>query len=106
MLKKEILEEIITKLCPDDTLTRVSHIRLRNVRNLNSPQYMIRTMSGPSELWRMRKQFALQMASVSFMTYIFCLASRLPGRFYLSRSTGQITMSELLPGKPFVLLAS
>ncbi len=55
-------------------------------------------MDGPSELWRMRKQFALQLASTSFMTYVLCLTSRLPSRFQLSRATGQITMSEILPG--------
>jgi transformation/transcription domain-associated protein len=55
-------------------------------------------MEGPSELWRMRKQFALQIASTGFMTYILCLSSRLPSRFHLSRATGQIAMSELLPG--------
>jgi len=81
-LKKEILDEVVLKIIPEDILTR----------------YMIRTMEGPSELWRMRKQFALQIASTSFMTYVFCLTSRLPSRFHLSRATGQIAMSELLPG--------
>lgn len=59
---------------------------------------MIRTLNGPSELWRMRKQFTTQLAATSFMTYILCLTSRLPSRFHLSRATGQIAMSELLPG--------
>jgi transformation/transcription domain-associated protein len=59
---------------------------------------MIRTMDGPAELWRMRKQFALQVASTAFMTFILCMTSRLPSRFHISRSTGQMYMSELLPG--------
>ena len=58
---------------------------------------MMRTMEGPSELWRMRKQFTLQLAGVSFMSYVFCITSRLPGRFHLSRATGNIAMSEMLP---------
>jgi transformation/transcription domain-associated protein len=58
---------------------------------------MIRTMDGPAELWRMRKQFALQVASTAFMTFMLCLSSRLPSRFHISRSTGQMYMSELLP---------
>jgi transformation/transcription domain-associated protein len=45
----------------------------------------------------MRKQFATQLAATCFMTYILCLTSRLPSRFHLSRTTGQIAMSELLP---------
>jgi transformation/transcription domain-associated protein len=62
---------------------------------------MIRTMEGPGELWRMRKQFALQLASNSFMTYVLYLSGRLPYRFHLSRATGQMVMSELLPGQTF-----
>ncbi|KAF9009027.1 hypothetical protein BDQ17DRAFT_1422200 [Cyathus striatus] len=81
-LKKDIYDEVTVKMVPEDILTK----------------YMIRTMDGASELWRMRKQFALQMASSSFMTYVLCLSSRHPSRFQISRSTGLIAMTELLPG--------
>ncbi|KAH9951586.1 hypothetical protein B0H21DRAFT_818036 [Amylocystis lapponica] len=81
-LKKEALDEVKAKLSPDDIITR----------------YMIRTMSGPSELWRIRKQFALHIAATSFTSFVFCLQSRSPSRFHLSRATGQVAMSELLPG--------
>ena len=54
-------------------------------------------MRTPDELWRMRKEFALQLAAASFMTYFICLGSRLPSRFHWSRATGQIAMSESLP---------
>ncbi|KAK1236603.1 transcription-associated protein 1 [Marasmius sp. AFHP31] len=81
-LKKGINDEVVAKLVPEDILTR----------------YMIRTMAGPSNLWRMRKQFAVQLAAVSFMTYLFCIASRQPSRFAISRSTGLIHMTDLYPG--------
>ena len=66
-------------------------------RLTSTTQYMVKTMSSPAELWRMRKQFTAQLAATCFMTYILCLTSRLPSRFHLSRATGQIAMSELLP---------
>ncbi|KAH7909445.1 hypothetical protein BJ138DRAFT_1066999 [Hygrophoropsis aurantiaca] len=81
-LRKDILDEVVAKLVPEDVLFK----------------YMLRVMDGPAELWRMRRQFALQIAATSFMTYVFCLTSRSPSRFHVSRSTGQIAMSELLPG--------
>ena len=59
----------------------------------------MRTMDGPAELWRMRKAFTLQLASVSFMTYVVSVTSRQPARFHISRTTGQIYMSEVLPGR-------
>lgn len=55
-------------------------------------------MVGPEELWRMRKQFSLQLASSSFMTFVFALSSRHPSRFQISRTTGLIAMTELIPG--------
>ncbi|KAF9222005.1 FAT-domain-containing protein [Gyrodon lividus] len=81
-LRKDIMDEVVTKLVPDDVLAK----------------YMLNVMGGPADLWRMRKQFALQVAATSFMTYVFCLTSRSPSRFHVSRSTGRIAMSELLPG--------
>ncbi|KAK2466244.1 hypothetical protein APHAL10511_001886, partial [Amanita phalloides] len=80
-LKKEIYDEIAVKMVPDNVLSR----------------FMLRTMDDPSELWKMRKQFALQLAACNFMTYVFCLSSRHPTRFHISRSTGQIAMTELMP---------
>jgi transformation/transcription domain-associated protein len=97
-LKKEIMDEVGLKIIPPDILTRVGTFFFPRPSFELLLQYMIRTMEGPSELWRMRKQFALQIASTSFMTYVFCLTSRIPSRFHLSRATGQIAMSELLPG--------
>lgn len=55
-------------------------------------------MESPSDLWRTRKQFASQWASNSFLTYVFYMTSRMPARFHWSRTTGEIYMSEMLPG--------
>ncbi|KAG6866480.1 hypothetical protein C0991_003998 [Blastosporella zonata] len=81
-LKKDVYDEVTVKMIPEDLITR----------------YMMSTMANSDELWRMRKQFTLQIASSSFMTYALCFSSRHPHRFHLSRSTGLISMSELLPG--------
>ncbi|THH03836.1 hypothetical protein EW145_g5969 [Phellinidium pouzarii] len=81
-IRKAVLDEVAKKLVGDDVLSR----------------YMTRTMCGPQELWRMRKAFTLQLAAVSFMTYAVCITSRQPARFHVSRATGQIFMSEILPG--------
>ena len=83
---------------PDDILLKASLCTPSFLTRLTSTiQYMMKTMNSPTELWRMRKQFTTQLAATCFMTYILCLTSRLPSRFHLSRATGQIAMSELLP---------
>ncbi|KAF7332097.1 hypothetical protein MKEN_00090300 [Mycena kentingensis (nom. inval.)] len=81
-LKKDIYDEVSAKMVPDDVMTK----------------YMIRTMDGPSNLWRMRRQFALQVAACSFMSYTLCLTYRTPQRYLISRSSGLMAMSELVPG--------
>ncbi|KAH7879876.1 uncharacterized protein C8R40DRAFT_1034987 [Lentinula edodes] len=81
-LKKNVVDEVSSKMVPDDVLNR----------------YMIRTMDGPSSLWRMRKQFALQHAANCFMTFVFFMSSRGPARFHVSRSTGLTVMTEFLSG--------
>jgi transformation/transcription domain-associated protein len=59
---------------------------------------MIRTMADAESLWLMRKQFAMQTAAVSFLTYVCCLSNRTPSRFHFSRKTGLMYMTEILPG--------
>ncbi|KAG2013625.1 atypical/PIKK/TRRAP protein kinase [Coprinopsis cinerea AmutBmut pab1-1] len=81
-LKKDIFDEIASKMVPDTVISN----------------YMVRTMDGPVELWRMRKQFTLQLATCSFMTYVFSISSRNPSRYQVSRATGLIAMTDLLPG--------
>ncbi|TFK23272.1 atypical/PIKK/TRRAP protein kinase [Coprinopsis marcescibilis] len=81
-LKRDIFEEINVKMVPDTVISN----------------YMTRTMEGPVELWRMRKQFTLQISTCSFMTYVFSISSRNPSRYQISQSTGLIAMTDLLPG--------
>ena len=47
----------------------------------------------------MRKQFAVQTATAMFLTYVCCLSNRAPSRFHLSRKTGLMYMTEILPGQ-------
>ena len=60
---------------------------------------MIKTMETPESLWLMRKQFAMQTATVMFLTYVCCLSNRTPSRFHFSRKTGLMYMTEILPGE-------
>jgi transformation/transcription domain-associated protein len=80
-LRMDLLDEISTKMVPDTVLTR----------------YMTRSMDSPSDLWLMRKQFTLQMASTMFLTYAFFISARGPGRIHMSRSSGIVAMSDVVP---------
>ncbi|EKM59507.1 uncharacterized protein PHACADRAFT_205724 [Phanerochaete carnosa HHB-10118-sp] len=83
-LRKELLDEIRAKLVPEDIISR----------------YFRRTINGPTELWRFRKEFSTQIAASCFITYVLALSSRTPSRFHISRNSGQVALSEVLPGIP------
>ncbi|WVN89695.1 uncharacterized protein L203_104925 [Cryptococcus depauperatus CBS 7841] len=89
-LRAELMEEVRVKMVPETIITN----------------YMMRTMKGSENLWLMRKQFATQTAATMFLTYVCCLSNRTPSRFYISRKTGLMYMSEILPafamGKPLI----
>jgi len=82
-IKMEIIEEIQAKMLPENVLTN----------------YMIKNMADSESLWLMRKMFAMQTAANGFLTYVCCLNNRAPSRFHLSRKTGQMYMTEMLPCK-------
>lgn len=64
---------------------------------------MTRSMADANNLWLLRKQFTTQMAAVTFQSYIMCCVTRTPSRYHISRSTGQIYMSDFTPGMDLFL---
>ena len=49
------------------------------------------------DFWLFRRQFAHQYAAVTFMTYIMHMSHRSPNKLNISRSTGDLWASELIP---------
>ncbi|KAF8309342.1 hypothetical protein DL93DRAFT_2085770 [Clavulina sp. PMI_390] len=80
-LKMELNEETAAKYIPRTVLSK----------------YFAKTMCGPMDLWLMRKQFTLQTASISFMTYLLHTTARFPSRINISKSTGNIYVAEMMP---------
>ena len=80
-LRMELLEEISVKMISDKILTT----------------FMLRTMASPADLWLMRKQFTFQMATTMFLTYILFISARFPGRIHISRASGAVIMSDVVP---------
>ncbi|KAL4999408.1 hypothetical protein BDV10DRAFT_193620 [Aspergillus recurvatus] len=50
-----------------------------------------------SDFWLFRRQFAYQYAALAFMTYMMHMGNRYPNKIMISRSTGDIWGSELIP---------
>ncbi len=52
-------------------------------------RYLTRSMPSPSDLYMLRKQFTLQTAASSFVTYCLFVSNRLPNRIHISRSSAK-----------------
>ncbi|CAO3646013.1 unnamed protein product [Mucor fragilis] len=81
-LRMEINEEIAKNMVPANILSK----------------YMLRTLGSYTDYWMHRKQFIAQYATATFMSYLFSVGHRTPHKITMSRETGSIWMTELLPG--------
>ncbi|OLL22884.1 Transcription-associated protein 1 [Neolecta irregularis DAH-3] len=79
--KIEILEEIQKSMVSSSMLT----------------DYVRRTYGHFEDYWLFRKQFCYQYATFTFMCYVMHIGNRFPHKISVSRATGNIWTSELLP---------
>ena len=80
-LRMELMEEISVKMVSDKVLSN----------------FMLSILHAPSDLWLMRKRFTSQMAATMFLTYVMFISARLPGRIHISKSSGAVIMSDVVP---------
>ncbi|KAB8073752.1 hypothetical protein BDV29DRAFT_133154 [Aspergillus leporis] len=59
--------------------------------------YFQKTYPNFSDFWLFRRQFAYQYAAIAFMTYVMHMGNRYPNKIMISRNTGDIWSSELIP---------
>jgi transformation/transcription domain-associated protein len=60
---------------------------------------MLRSLASYDDYWFHRKRFIAQYATATFMTYLFNVGHRTPHKIAISRQTGNVWMTEFLPGK-------
>ncbi|KAL4938978.1 hypothetical protein BDV06DRAFT_44315 [Aspergillus oleicola] len=59
--------------------------------------YFQKTYPSFSDFWLFRRQFAYQYAAIAFMTYMMHMGNRYPNKIMISRATGDIWGTELIP---------
>ncbi|KAF2177502.1 hypothetical protein K469DRAFT_603242 [Zopfia rhizophila CBS 207.26] len=64
------------------------------------------TYANFSDFWLFRRTFSYQLAALTFMTYVMHMNTRYPHKLSISRATGRVWGSELIPsmavGKPIL----
>jgi transformation/transcription domain-associated protein len=74
-----------------------STIQERWVPNTIALKYFQSIYPSFEDFWLFRRQFSYQFAATTFMTYVMHMSARYPMKFSVSRSTGDIWASDLLP---------
>jgi transformation/transcription domain-associated protein len=68
--------------------------------------YFRATYPSFADFWTFRRTFSYQLAALTFMTYILHMNTRYPHKISISRATGRVWGSELIPamavGKPIL----
>ena len=72
-------------------------IQSKWVSNEIALNYFQATYPSYSDFFLFRRQFSYQLASLTFMTYIMHMTGRFPHKLSISRATGNVWGSELIP---------
>ncbi|KIW01560.1 uncharacterized protein PV09_07036 [Verruconis gallopava] len=59
--------------------------------------YFSQTYPSYSDFWLFRRAFSYQFAALTFMTYMMCMSQRYPHKLSISRGSGKVWGSELVP---------
>ncbi|XP_077231461.1 uncharacterized protein LOC143864410 isoform X2 [Tasmannia lanceolata] len=60
-------------------------------------QYMYKTLPSGNHLWAFKKQFAVQLALSSFMSYMLQIGGRTPNKILFAKNTGKIFQTDFHP---------
>jgi transformation/transcription domain-associated protein len=82
-IKLSVFEDVTSSIVPDTILST----------------FMQQTCFSFGDLWQLRKSFTLQLAATTFLANIMSIGHRLPHKMLISRKTGNICMTDLLPRK-------
>ncbi|KLJ09499.1 transformation/transcription domain-associated protein [Blastomyces silverae] len=74
-----------------------SAIQQKWVPNTILLDFFQQTYPNFADFWLFRRQFSYQYAAVAFMTYVMHMTNRYPNKISISRATGDIWGSELIP---------
>ncbi|XP_043711461.1 transformation/transcription domain-associated protein-like [Telopea speciosissima] len=60
-------------------------------------QYMYKTLPSGNHLWAFKKQFAIQLALSSFMSFMLQIGGRTPNKILFAKNTGKIFQTDFHP---------
>ncbi|KAL3525275.1 hypothetical protein ACH5RR_013647 [Cinchona calisaya] len=98
---KEQLNQAISGRIPaavfDLRLQAYNDITKTHVTDSIFSQYMYKTLLSGNHLWAFKKQFAIQLALSSFMSFMLQIGGRSPNKILFAKNTGKIFQTDFHP---------
>ncbi|EPS72877.1 hypothetical protein M569_01879, partial [Genlisea aurea] len=99
---KEQLNQAISGQIAPETVVELRHQAFSEItKNFVTEgifsQYMYKTLSSGNHTWAFKKQFAVQLALSSFMSYMLQIGGRSPNKILFAKNTGKIFQTDFHP---------
>ena len=96
-LNQAISGQIVPEAVVDLRLQAFGDITRNLVNEGIFSQYMYKTLLSGNHMWAFKKQFAIQLALSSFMSYMLQIGGRSPNKIYFAKNTGKIFQTDFHP---------
>ncbi|GMI76972.1 hypothetical protein like AT2G17930 [Hibiscus trionum] len=96
-LNQAILGQISPEAVVDLRLQAYSDITKNLVTDGIFSQYMYKTLPSGNHIWAFKKQFAIQLALSSFMSFMLQIGGRSPNKILFAKNTGKIFQIDFHP---------
>lgn len=98
---KEKLNPVISSPVSEDVvnlrLQAYNYITKNLVTDNIFSQYMYKTLHNGNHMWAFKKQFAVQLALSSFMSFMLQIGGRSPNKILFAKNTGKIFQTDFHP---------
>ncbi|KAI4314757.1 hypothetical protein L6164_027634 [Bauhinia variegata] len=96
-LNQAILGQISPEAVLDLRLQAYNEITKNLVTDNIFSQYMYKTLPSGNHMWAFKKQFAIQLALSSFMSFMLQIGGRSPNKILFAKNTGKIFQTDFHP---------
>ncbi|MBA0590382.1 hypothetical protein Gorai_019089 [Gossypium raimondii] len=96
-LNQAILGQISPEAVVDLRLQAYNDITKNLVTDGIFSQYMYKTLPSGNHIWAFKKQFAIQLALSSFMSFMLQIGGRSPNKILFAKNTGKIFQTDFHP---------
>ncbi|CAI9763537.1 unnamed protein product [Fraxinus pennsylvanica] len=99
--KEQLNQAICRQISPEEVvnlrLEAYNDITKNIVTDSIFSQYMYKTLSSGNNMWAFKKQFAIQLALSSFVSFMLQIGGRSPNKILFAKNTGKIFQTDFHP---------